>query len=322
MAAVLASRAHRRLHHSLASSTSKAYSKMFRTFLSFCVFVSINIFSISVLNLMSFLEFLAYNDFTSSAIANHMSAVRTKFAMLGLNTSPFHDPRIKYFTESITLTSSLKVSLKSVIDIPLLSRIISQCDNTYMGQVFKAAYLLSFFSFLRISNLVPHTLNSFDPVKHLSRADVFFAHPGAHILITWSKTLQAKNQARVLKIPHLGSSPLCPVQALKNLLLITPAGRNKPLFQVKLRSNWVPLSDTRLRKHFKNIITALNLGQSSLTFHSFQRSGATMAFNSEVPIQDIQSHGTWTSDCVWSYITQNHDASDKVALAFQQRLLQ
>ena len=50
MAAVLASRAHRRLHHSLhslASSTSKAYTKMFRTFLSFCVFVSINIFSIS-----------------------------------------------------------------------------------------------------------------------------------------------------------------------------------------------------------------------------------------------------------------------------------
>ena len=118
MAAVLASRAHRRLHDSLASSTSKAYTKMFRTFVSFCVVVSINIFSISVLDLMSFLEFLAYNDFTSSAIANHMSAVRTKFSMLGLNTSPFHDPRIKYFTKSITLTSSLKVFLKSVIDIP------------------------------------------------------------------------------------------------------------------------------------------------------------------------------------------------------------
>ena len=143
---------------------------------------------------MSFLEFLAYNDFTSSAIANHMSAVRTKFAMLGLDTSPFHDPRIKYFTKSIT----------------------------HLGQIGFPCLTL----------------------------------------------------------------------------------------------------DTRLRKHFKNIITALNLGQSSLTFHSFRRSGATMAFNSEVPIQDIQSHGTWTSDCVWSYITQNHDASDKVALAFQHRLLQ
>ena len=242
-------------------------------FSSHSVFVHINILSISVLDLLSFLEFLAYNDFTSSAIANHMSAVRTKFAMLGLDTSPFQDPRIRYFTKAITLTSSLKVSLKAVIDIPLLLKIVSQCDNTYMGQVFKAAYLLSFFSFLRISNLVPHSLNTFDPVKHLSRADVFYAPPpppGAHILITWSKTLQSKNQARILKIPHLGSSPFCPVQALKNLLLITPPGRNKPLFQVKLRSNWVPLSDTRLRKHFKIIISNFNLSQSPLTFHSFR----------------------------------------------------
>ena len=191
-----------------------------------------------------------------------------------------------------------------------------------MGQVFKAAYLLSFFSFLRISNLVPHSISTFDPIKHLSRANVFFAPPGAHILITWSKTIQSKNAARVLKIPHLGSSPICPVQALKNLLLITPSGRNKPLFQVKINANLVPLSDTRLRKHFKTLLSTLSLSQSSLTFHSFRRSGATMAFNSQVPIQDIQSHGTWTSDCVWSYITQNHDASDKVALAFQQHLLQ
>ena len=190
---------------------------MFCTFFlyfSFCVFVHINIFSISVLDLLAFLEFLAYNNFTSSAIANHMSAVKTKSAMWGLDISPFHDPRIKYFTKAITLTSTLKVSLKAVIDIPLLIKIVNQCDKTYMGQVFKAAYLLSFFSFLRISNLVPHSLKMFDPVKHLARAGVFFAPPGAHILITWSKTLQSKNAARVLKIPHLGTSPVCPVQAL------------------------------------------------------------------------------------------------------------
>ena len=76
-----------------------------------------------------------------------------------------------------------------------------------MGQVLKAAHL-SFFSFLRISNLVPHTLQAFDPVKHLARADVFFAPPGAHVLITWTKTLQSKNAARVLKISCLPCTSL------------------------------------------------------------------------------------------------------------------
>ena len=92
------------------------------------------------------------------------------------------------------------------------------------------SYLLSFFSFLRISNLVPHTIHYFDPIKHLARADVLFASPGAKLLITWSKTLQSQNAVRVLTIPHLGYSPICPVQALNNLLLITPSGINKPLF--------------------------------------------------------------------------------------------
>ena len=71
---------------------------------------------------------------------------------------------------------------------------------------------------------------------------------------------------------------------------------------------------------FSSILKKLRLSQSNITFHSLRRSGATLAFNSSVPIQDIQSHGTWTSECVWSYITQDHQASDKVALAFQQLL--
>ena len=38
-----------------------------------------------------------------------------------------------------------------------------------MGYVFKASFLLSFFTFLKISNLVPHTISSYDPLKQLSR---------------------------------------------------------------------------------------------------------------------------------------------------------
>ena len=190
----------------------------------------------------------------------------------------------------------------------------------YMGFVYKAAILLSFFSFLRISNLVPHSMSNFHPLKQLARGDVFFAHPGAHMLLKWSKTMQMNNSLRILKIPNLGSSPICPVTALKTLLASSPSGSNKPLFQVKYRHTWVPLSDTRLRKQFSTILSRIHLAQSNITFHSLWRSGATWAFNAKVPVQNIQSHGTWTSDCVWSYITQDHQASDAVALTFQHSL--
>ena len=36
--------------------------------------------------------------------------------------------------------------------------------------------------------------------------------------------------------------------------------------------------------------------------YTFRRSSATLAYNLGVPMQDIQQHGTWVSNAVWSYI--------------------
>ena len=63
----------------------------------------------------------------------------------------------------------------------------------------------------------------------------------------------------------------------------------------------------------------LNMSQAGITFHSF-RSGATFAFNANVPMQNIKSHGTWTSNAVWRYMTQDHNTSEQVARVFQTAL--
>ena len=140
-----------------------------------------------------------------------------------------------------------------------------------MGQVFKAAFLLPFFSFLHISNLVPHSISSFDPLKQLTGEDVIFAPPGALIIIKWSKTLQFRNKIKLLKIPSLGASKLCPISALKSLLQFTPSEKNLPLFQIQCYGKWVPLSDSRLRKQLSNILTLVGLQHKNITFHSFRR---------------------------------------------------
>ena len=278
-------------------------------------------FHLSPSFVLSFLEFLTINNLSPSVILNYISAIKTKFLIYAIDTSPLCDPRIKFFHKSLLLHRPFKVSIKSIIDPSTLNRIIKECDHMFMGLVYKTAYLLSFFSFLRISNLVPHSIRKYDPLHQLARADVIFAPPGAHLIIKWSKTLQSNNQVRVLKIPHLGASSLCPVRALKSLLKLAPGSNNSPLFQVQYQGSWVPLTDTRLRKNFSQILKKLHLSHSNIIFHSLRRSGASLAFNSHVPLQDIQSHGTWTSECVWSYITQDHNASEQVALAFQSQLL-
>ena len=130
---------------------------MFCMFIAFTVFANFDIYSLHIAGLLAFLEFMVFSKFSPSAIANHISAVKSKFSFYDLNTTPFLDPRVKYFCRSLTRTGSFNPSFKSIIDIPLLTDMAKVCDTMYMGQVFKAEYLLSFFLlFVYITPGPPH----------------------------------------------------------------------------------------------------------------------------------------------------------------------
>ena len=132
--------------------------------------------------------------------------------------------------------------------------------------------------------------------------------------------MQSNNDIKLITIPRIPNSTICPVMALSNLLAITPKGSNLPLFQFKVFGTWVPLTDNRVRCHFTLILAKLDLAYSGFTSHTFQRSGSTFAFNNDVTLQNIQRHGTWTSDCVWRYITDSVDAGEQVANMFRLKL--
>ena len=116
----------------------------------------------------------------------------------GADISAFNDPRIRLYNKAIMRHRPLNPSINPIIDISTLQSIVKQTDRMYMGQIFKAAILLSFFSFVRISNLVPHSIATYNPLKQLSRGDIIFAPLGFHMIIKWSKTLQNKDKIKVL----------------------------------------------------------------------------------------------------------------------------
>ena len=269
--------------------------------------------------LLMYLQFLVFNDTSPAQLGNQLSAIKANFAILNLPTVSFESQKVKYFIRALKLNAPLRVTLKKVIDIPTLREIVRQCDTMYMGQIFKCIYLLSFFSFLRISNLVPHAKSLFSPSRHLTPEDIFFQHTTAVILVKWSKTLQFNNEIKLLHIPMLHND-LCPVAALKNILAIIPHTRNQPLLQYNNKNMWLPLTDNQVRNNLKTILERFNLPPSYFTFHSFRRSGATWAFNHNVPLQCIKQQGTWTSDCVWRYVTDSADAGSQVAQTFAQLL--
>ena len=131
-----------------------------------------------------------------------------------------------------------------------------------------------FFSFLRLSNILPHTTHSFDATRQLARGDFITQDQGGLLLIKWSKTIQNRGDTVTLPLPCLGSSPLCPIAALTLMVQMFPTEQNDPLFLLPRKRGLVPLTDSVARKHLKAVSLALGIAPP-LTFHAFRRAGAS-----------------------------------------------
>ena len=81
-----------------------------------------------------------------------------------------------------------------------------------------SAFVVGFFLFARKSNLVPPSMSSFDPSRHLCRGDIRLSNEGILVHIKWSKTIQAGERYVLVPLAALPGSPLCPLQATLSLL--------------------------------------------------------------------------------------------------------
>ena len=144
-------------------------------------------YQVTVQILLSFLEYLHQNHISSGHLQNYLTASRVLHIVHGLETVAFRDERLPLFLKAIKIQSPFKPRLLAHLDITLLEQIIQQCDQFQFPVVFKPLYLTMFFSFLILSNVLPHSVAKFDYTRQLARADVIYGEAGAVLLIKWSK---------------------------------------------------------------------------------------------------------------------------------------
>ena len=135
--------------------------------------------------LLSFMEFLHHNSLSSSHIANYMAALRAFHIVHSMHTAPIKDERIPLFLKSLKIQASFSPPARSYIDISTLQAILLQCEKFPHPLIFGPLYLLCFFSFLRLSNILPHTVKGFDSNRQLQRGDFIVGGQGAALLIKW-----------------------------------------------------------------------------------------------------------------------------------------
>ena len=202
------------------------------------------------------------------------------YIIYGMDTACMRDQRIPMFVRALTPTRVFNPSLLITIHENILSHIIKVTQQMQHPLIFPSLYLLCFFSFLRLSNILPHSVKNFDILRQLCRGDLIFSQNSVVIIIKWSKTLQDRRNVATVTIPALGTSMLCPVKALRDMYASFLAAKDDPLFVYNKNSLLLPLTDSMARKHLKLVSQLLDYPKH-FTFHDFRRGGATWALGME-----------------------------------------
>ena len=169
--------------------------------------------------ILTFMEYLHSQNCKVASISNYIAALRSFFILYDLPTAVFKDHKIQYFIKALQLTRPL---LLKILPFSLSTFFLRlwRFNHLEHPHVFTTVYLLAFFSFIRLSNIVPHTRAQYDHTRHLARGDVIFSSTETIILIKWSKTIQFRDRVVTIRVPFLPGSSLCPVTALKAMIAL------------------------------------------------------------------------------------------------------
>ena len=119
------------------------------------------------MEILAFMQYLAESGMSPDNIVNHLTAVRSLAIIYACDTLPFHDHRIPLFIKSLKINRIFQPKITFLVNENLLLKIITVAQHLPNSQVFTNLYLFCFFSFLRLSNILPHAVNSFDSTRHL-----------------------------------------------------------------------------------------------------------------------------------------------------------
>ena len=162
---------------------------MFSDFMAFLVVAGLLPSQVNVHTLLAFVEYLHQNHHTPLNISNYLAGIRAYCVIYNIPTISFRDEKIQMFIRSLKINRPLMIKSTPILTQDMLISILDVTAKLEAPEIFTALYLLAFFSFLRLSNMVPHTFKNFDGSRHLARGDIIFSHDMAIILVKWSKTL-------------------------------------------------------------------------------------------------------------------------------------
>ena len=315
----LAAGFNKRISQALRPRTLQAYTNKFRFYLAFVVKVNPGpVDSFPAISL--FMEYLAQQGLRVETLTNYLTVLKHFFLVYQWDDSVLDNRLLKLAVRSVAHNAPLTFRVKGIFSVNQLRQLMRALSGIPNERVYKAVMLMGFFGFYRLSSLVPPSKAAFSPSRFPTHGDVIWGAPSAHIVTKCTKSMQTSGHSQIVQLPALREELICPVAALRGLVSVRPHHRDLPLFTISQGDSTQILTATKVRLILRQAVSKLGLHPSEFGFHAFRRSGACWAFDHNIDLDYIKTHGGWKSDAIWRYLVKTPAAASAVAKTFQSIL--
>ena len=301
-----------------AAGTVRNLLCQWRSFLRFSKRYKIHQWPVSEHTLCLFAQFLAYSFHSAKSVRNYLYGVRTMHILARVDPPNLKDIEIRLTLRGLSKILSHRVKQAQPLTPEILLDMLSYLNlNKRADLVFWGILLTGFFGMLRKSNLITDAMDSFDPVKQMTRGHISFSGDIIIIKATWTKTIQCRERVVEIPIFPIPDSPLCPVTAIR-AIMAKKGRRHQPLFG---SGNRVLFTYNQFQSKFKKVLTKAGYRASAFSSHSMRRGGTIFAHHSGVPESLIQVHGDWLSNCFKRYLQFPIEIRAVVSLKMRESII-
>ena len=293
--------AQRLLASSIAAGTRSTYTTGIRNFEQFRISIGLGcLWPAPEQHVIAFIANMSLDGKAASTIDTYIAALSYKHKVNGW-LDPSNNFLIKKLREGCR-RQNRNSDLRRPITIPLLRALCSSlagiCHSSFEEALFRAAFSLAFFGFMRVGEFTADS-KMCDTCNILALNDLALGQDGSHLEVNIRKS--KTDQCGVGTLIRIETSPYEEVCAVKNVVKfvgIRPPGEG-PLF---IHFGGDPLTRSQFNTVLKKGVSVIGLNPSDFSTHSFRIGAATSAALGGMSVEKIQEMGRWRSRAVNSYI--------------------
>lgn len=246
--------------------------------------------------IVNFIAYLSLKGYAESTARAYVVAIGYECKIQGLedSTNRFVIAKVLDGFRRLKSRADTRLPITEKILTNLMGALNTVCSSLYEAKLYKAAYTLAFFAFLRVGEFALSKGNNLQSI--LGVDDVSIQNHQLVVCLRCSKTDQLGKGVTIM-LNRQGSN-ICPVQAMANFLLIRPHFTG-PLF---CHFGGKPLTRYQFSAVLDRIIMAIGLDKKYYKSHSFRIGAATVAADKGFSDEEIKMAGRWKSTAFQAYI--------------------